>query len=45
VDVQDVPQQFLPHINDWTPSKPCAVIWRMGSLVGVEFEEVDRLEV
>ena len=40
-NVEDVPRQFFLHIDDWTPSRQCVVIWRMGSVLGVEFEEDD----
>ncbi len=40
-NVADVPRHFFLHIDDWTPSRQCVVIWRMGSVLGVEFEEDD----
>jgi hypothetical protein len=43
-NVEDVPAQFFLHIDDWTPSRQCVVIWRMGSVLGVEFEEDNIVE-
>jgi len=40
-NVEDVPLRFLLHVDDASPSSQCVVIWRMGSLLGVDFEKDD----
>jgi hypothetical protein len=40
-NVEDVPLRFLLRVDDSSPSSQCVVIWRMGSLLGVEYEKYD----
>ncbi len=34
---RNVPARFFFHRSDWDSGKDSVVIWRMGSLIGVEF--------
>ena len=43
--VGDVPARFFFHTSDWDDGKDCPVIWRMGSLIGVEYKREDEPEV